>query len=102
MSSKFPYPAFVTWVQLCCQLGLVVFLGWLESKNKWGTGIPAPEFNFEIAKQVMPLSIIYVLLITLTNYCLKHVEISFYQLVKSLTSKFTGLAAPIALPNPHI
>eukprot|EP00163_Fabomonas_tropica_P007166 TRINITY_DN1683_c1_g1_i1.p1 TRINITY_DN1683_c1_g1~~TRINITY_DN1683_c1_g1_i1.p1 ORF type:complete len:134 (-),score=26.51 TRINITY_DN1683_c1_g1_i1:83-484(-) len=56
-----------------------------EDKFKLNTGIPYPEFNITTARQVMPLSIIYVGLITLTNYCLRNVEISFYQLVKSLT-----------------
>eukprot|EP00163_Fabomonas_tropica_P007167 TRINITY_DN1683_c1_g1_i2.p1 TRINITY_DN1683_c1_g1~~TRINITY_DN1683_c1_g1_i2.p1 ORF type:complete len:179 (-),score=49.93 TRINITY_DN1683_c1_g1_i2:83-619(-) len=85
MQSNFPYPAFVTWVQLVCQLVLVVLLGIGEDKFKLNTGIPYPEFNITTARQVMPLSIIYVGLITLTNYCLRNVEISFYQLVKSLT-----------------
>ena len=41
-----------------------------------------------VLKQVMPLSIVFVLMITFNNLCLKNVGISFYYISRSLTTVF--------------
>ena len=44
-----------------------------------------------IIKQVMPLSVVFVSMITFNNLCLKNVGISFYYISRSLTTVFNVL-----------
>jgi hypothetical protein len=51
--------------------------------------VPAlSSFDMGVARRVLPLTLVYVAWITLTNVCLQYVEVSFYQLVKSLNIIF--------------
>ena len=38
--------------------------------------------------QILPLSVIFVLMITCNNLCLKYVGVAFYYVVRSLTTVF--------------
>lgn len=88
MMSTFPFPLFITWVQLVVSLFMGAVLGHLGTKRPLLSFIPPFDFDRPTARQVLPLSILYVLLLSLTNLCLRHVEVSFYQLVKSLAIVF--------------
>lgn len=57
---------------------------------------PKAEYNPDIGKKILPLSIIFVGMITFNNLCLKHVEVSFYNVARSLTIVFNvGLSQVI-------
>jgi GDP-fucose transporter C1 len=47
-----------------------------------------PEYNLTVAKGVLPLSMIFVAMITFNNLCLKYVEVSFYNVARSLSIVF--------------
>jgi GDP-fucose transporter C1 len=51
--------------------------------------IPPLEFDWEIAKKVMPLTVVFVGMISFNNLCLLYVEVTFYQVVRSTTICFT-------------
>jgi len=53
--------------------------------------IPPFEFDLDIAAKIAPLSIIYVLMLTLNNFCLQLVEVTFYQVARSLSIFFNIL-----------
>lgn len=53
--------------------------------------MPPFEFKLELAKIVMPVTILYVSMIIANNVCLHYVEVSFYQAARSLTILFTIL-----------
>ena len=42
---------------------------------------PPPEFKYEEAVAILPLTGLYVGMLVLTNACLQHVDISFYQVL---------------------
>jgi len=49
---------------------------------------PKAEYNAEVGKKILPLSFIFVGMITFNNLCLKYVEVSFYNVARSLTIVF--------------
>jgi GDP-fucose transporter C1 len=51
--------------------------------------IPPYEFDTGIAKKIAPLTFIYVMMLALNNLCLKYVEVTFYQVARSLSINFT-------------
>jgi drug/metabolite transporter (DMT)-like permease len=52
------------------------------------TQFPQAEYKSEVARKVFPLSLIFVGMITFNNLCLKWVEVSFYNVARSLTIVF--------------
>jgi len=113
-------PLFVTWFQ-CVVTTLICWLAGCcgqraqnaaryapvsSNDNGNGRGIPKPSFfaqfpkaKFElaVAKQILPLSIIFVAMITFNNLCLKWVEVSFYNVARSLTIVFNVFFSRILL-----
>ena len=50
-------------------------------------------------KQVLPLSVVFVLMITTNNLCLKNVGVAFYYVGRSLTTVFNVLLTYLILGN---
>lgn len=82
---KFPYPLFVTWFQLLVAMVILVVCGRLGQSYELFSLVPPFEFRLDIAKKVSPLTIMYVLMLAFNNLCLKYVEVTFYQIARSLT-----------------
>lgn len=76
-------PLFVTWYQCACTVFACYVLGALG----WG-GVPKFELRRPTLAKVMPLSLVFVCMIGFNNLCLKYVEVSFYQVARSLTIVF--------------
>jgi len=91
MNSKFSYPLFITWYQLVVALVIVGILGELGKKYHAVSIIPPLEFNPVIAQKVLPLAVVFVGMVAFNNLCLAYVEVTFYQVVRSLTIVFTIL-----------
>ncbi|KAK4519042.1 uncharacterized protein ATC70_009270 [Mucor velutinosus] len=96
-SSDFPYALFVTWYQLVVALVLLLVWAQLGKSNKLFSIIPPYEFNMVIAKRVAPLTFVYVGMLVLNNLCLKYVEVTFYQVARSLSINFTILFTYVIL-----
>lgn len=52
---------------------------------------PQFTYNLDVAKKLLPLSVIFVGMITFNNLCLQYVEVSFYNVARSLTIVFNVL-----------
>ncbi|KAI9318205.1 triose-phosphate transporter family-domain-containing protein [Dichotomocladium elegans] len=89
--SDFPYALFVTWYQLIVALALLLLWAHLGKTNKLFSVIPPYEFDINVAKRVAPLTFVYVMMLALNNLCLKYVEVTFYQVARSLSINFTIL-----------
>lgn len=76
-------PLFITWYQCVCTVIACYFLGELNTAN-----IPKFEIKRDIVRQIVPLSCIFTAMIVFNNLCLKFVEVSFYQVARSLTIVF--------------
>jgi len=60
MTRDFEFPLFITWYQLVVALVLVWILGELGKSVPAVSMIPPMEFNWDIAKKVMPLTFVFV------------------------------------------
>lgn len=58
---------------------------------------PKAEYSVLVAKKVFPLSVIFVGMITFNNLCLKWVEVSFYNVARSLTIVFNVFFSRVLL-----
>lgn len=87
-------PMFVTWYQCVVTAAICVVLGYLgEKTRKTGQGsfldeFPLISFDLETSLSVMSLSLIFVGMIAFNNLCLQLVEVSFYNVARSLTIVF--------------
>jgi len=59
-----------------------------NKSSKFLSQFPKADYNAEVGKKILPLSIIFVGMITFNNLCLKWVEVSFYNVARSLTIVF--------------
>ncbi|KAH8550781.1 triose-phosphate transporter family-domain-containing protein [Umbelopsis sp. PMI_123] len=94
---EFPYPLFVTWFQLVVALVVIFIWAELGKSYKAFSIIPPYEFDTSIAKKIAPLTFIYVMMLALNNLCLKYVEVTFYQVARSLSINFTILFTYVIL-----
>jgi GDP-fucose transporter C1 len=85
-------PLFVTWFQ-CVVTAIICYLCGVSAetlgpKYPFFRQFPLPEYNINTAISVLPLSAIFVGMIVMNNLCLKYVEVSFYNVARSLTIVF--------------
>lgn len=110
-------PLFITWFQ-CVVTALICWVAGKiseslqkssdklplvdgDSKGHGSKGFfhqfPKAEYHPEIGKKILPLSFIFVGMITFNNLCLKWVEVSFYNVARSLTIVFNVVLSQIVL-----
>ncbi|KAL9181923.1 hypothetical protein ACHAXT_012266 [Thalassiosira profunda] len=116
-----PAPLFVTWYQ-CVVTVLICWLAGLCGQRARGTArympvsagegepadapksffaqFPKAEYLVGQAKAIFPLSLVFVGMITFNNLCLKHVEVSFYNVARSLTIVFNVFFSRLFLGIP--
>lgn len=80
---KIDAPLFITWFQCIITVLGVFIMGELGVAN-----VPKFEVKRDIVLQMLPLSCVFTLMMVCNNLCLKYVEISFYQVARSLTIVF--------------
>lgn len=84
-------PIFMTWFQCIVTVGICWGFGELGQRSPQGSFFRQfPRFSYDIktAAKLVPLSLVFVGMITLNNLCLKYVEVSFYNVARSLTIVF--------------
>lgn len=80
---KLDAPLFITWFQCVVTVIGCYVMGELGVAN-----VPKFEIKNDILKQMLPLSCVFIMMMVCNNLCLKYVEISFYQVARSLTIIF--------------
>ena len=85
-STKLDAPLFITWYQCMCTVAACYALGTLGIG-----GVPRFELRRTTMQRMLPLSLVFVGMIATNNICLKYVEVSFYQVARSLTIVFNVL-----------
>jgi len=68
-----------------------------EGRGSFLDEYPKVKFNTETGIRVLPLSLIFVAMIAFNNICLKHVEVSFYNVARSLSIVFNVLFTYLVL-----
>jgi len=85
---KFDAPIFVTWYQCLTSLGICALLAFISEQRPRLLTYPTFKIDIQVAKEIVPLSLMFVGMITFNNLCLKYVSVSFYMVVRSLTTVF--------------
>jgi solute carrier family 35 (GDP-fucose transporter), member C1 len=121
-----PAPLFVTWFQCVVTAGICYLAGELGEKMRKGESysalpkddhqdevnhqnsdgkskksfwhqFPKAEYKIGQGQRVFPLSLVFVGMITFNNLCLKWVQVSFYNVARSLTIVFNVVLSTIML-----
>lgn len=82
---------FVTWYQCCVSTVICVISLFLSKKFPKIFPLNLPEaraFDWNTFKNVIPLSILFTMMISSNNLCLRYVSVAFYYVGRSLTTIF--------------
>ncbi|KAK8795362.1 hypothetical protein WA588_004207 [Blastocystis sp. NMH] len=86
-----PAPFFVTWYQ-CVLTSIICWVLGLMGKNTDSSSclhqFPEQHYDIRVAMSILPLSLVFVSMISFNNLCLKYVPVSFYLVARSLTIVF--------------
>eukprot|EP01035_Chromulina_nebulosa_P018423 gene18423-24127_t len=99
-------PLFVTWFQCIVTCIVCYLLGkWSENtrilgQKSWLDEFPPVKYNISVGMSVLPLSLIFVGMITFNNLCLQYVQVSFYNVARSLSIVFNVIFTYILLSKP--
>ncbi|KAK7476521.1 hypothetical protein BaRGS_00032269 [Batillaria attramentaria] len=85
---KLNAPLFVTWFQCVVTVLLCFLLSILSQFIPDVISFPAVKLDLRLCRATLPLSIIFVCMITFNNMCLKYVGVAFYYVGRSLTTVF--------------
>lgn len=94
LKKSFDAPYFITLVQFISPTVSLYAYSKINRKIALTPGFPdircsyccafTDRFSGTLALRVFPLSILFCLMVTMSNLCLKYVEVSFYQISRSL------------------
>ncbi|CAD6185341.1 unnamed protein product [Caenorhabditis auriculariae] len=94
---KLDAPLFVTWYQCLVTVFLCLGLSFLSQTFPKAISFPQMSFDQKISREVLPLSIMFVGMISFNNLCLKYVGVSFYYVGRSLTTVFNVVCTYLIL-----
>lgn len=89
-------PLFITWYQCLVTVFLCLMLSKI-SKNYGFFKFPSMPIDAKISREVLPLSVVFVAMISFNNLCLKYVGVSFYYVGRSLTTVFNVVCTYLIL-----
>eukprot|EP01069_Polyplicarium_translucidae_P004629 Polyplicarium_translucidae@DN2623_c0_g1_i1.p1 len=88
-TGRFRFPVFVSWVQQVVGFLLLGLFGQIGKRVKFFKMFPSEGMDLKTAWKVLPLAANFVGMVGLANLCLKFVQVSTYQVARSLTIFFT-------------
>ncbi|XP_023660525.1 GDP-fucose transporter 1 isoform X2 [Paramormyrops kingsleyae] len=90
-------PLFVTFFQCLVTVGLC----WcMHLTSKLCPGVvyfPSLKFDHKVSREVLPLSFVFIGMITFNNLCLKHLGVAFYTVGRSLSTVFNVILSYVIL-----
>lgn len=90
-------PIFVTFYQCLVTTLLCKGLSTLAICCPGTVEFPALDLDLGVARSVLPLSVVFIGMITFNNLCLKYVGVAFYNVGRSLTTVFNVLLSYLLL-----
>ncbi|XP_041644944.1 GDP-fucose transporter 1 isoform X1 [Cheilinus undulatus] len=81
-------PLFVTFFQCLVTVGLCWVMQMLAKLCPGFIDFPTVRFDTKTAREVLPLSVVFISMITFNNLCLKFVGVAFYTVGRSLSTVF--------------
>eukprot|EP00081_Caenorhabditis_elegans_P026333 NP_509825.2 Nucleotide Sugar TransPorter family [Caenorhabditis elegans] len=89
IGAELDIPLFITCCQCLVTIGICLVLRWGSFKTKYLKTFSKLDINFETCIDVLPLSIVFVAMISFNNLCLRNVGVAFYYVGRSITTVFT-------------
>jgi GDP-fucose transporter C1 len=90
-------PLFITWYQCFFSVVLCFMCAYLSATFPDYIKFPKMTVDQKLSREVLPLSIIFVAMVTFNNLCLKNVGVSFYYVGRSLTTVFNVICTYLIL-----
>lgn len=90
-------PLFVTFYQCLVTVGLCWLMQLLSKFCPGLVDFPSVRFDVKTSREVLPLSIVFIGMITFNNLCLKYVGVAFYTVGRSLSTVFNVLLSYVIL-----
>lgn len=81
-------PLFITFFQCLISVGLCRIMYFLSSLFPGKIDFPSMRFDLKVSREVLPLSVVFIGMITFNNLCLKYVGVAFYTVGRSLSTVF--------------
>lgn len=94
---KLNAPLFVTWFQCVVTVALCFGLSLMSKFIPDVVHFPAMSVDPKLCRATLPLSVVFVSMITFNNLCLQHVGVAFYNVGRSLTTVFNVVFSYIIL-----
>jgi len=95
-SLRLDAPLFVTFFQCAVTAALCLGLS-LGAACGPCAALPALRLDLKVSRSVLPLSVVFIGMVTSNNLCLKHVGVAFYNVGRSLTTVFNVLLSCLLL-----
>ncbi|PNI46735.1 SLC35C1 isoform 3, partial [Pan troglodytes] len=96
-SLRLDTPIFVTFYQCLVTTLLCKGLSALAACCPGAVDFPSLRLDLRVARSVLPLSVVFIGMITFNNLCLKYVGVAFYNVGRSLTTVFNVLLSYLLL-----
>ncbi|XP_018115694.1 GDP-fucose transporter 1 isoform X2 [Xenopus laevis] len=96
-SLKLDAPLFVTFYQCVVTVVLCKSLSLLTHVIPSHTEFPSLRFDLKVLRTVLPLSVVFIGMITFNNLCLKYLGVAFYTVGRCLSTVFNVLLSYIML-----
>lgn len=90
-------PLFVTFFQCVVTVALCWVMQFLANLCPGLINFPSVKFDLKTSREVLPLSVVFIGMITFNNLCLKYVGVAFYTVGRSLSTVFNVLLSYIVL-----
>lgn len=90
-------PLFVTFYQCAVTVGLCWLLQLLSKLCPGLIDFPSVRFDVKTSREILPLSVVFISMITFNNLCLKYVGVAFYTVGRSLSTVFNVLLSYVIL-----
>lgn len=90
-------PLFVTFYQCTVTVGLCWLMPLLSRLWPGLIDFPSVRFDLKTTREVLPLSVMFIGMITFNNLCLKYVGVAFYTVGRSLSTVFNVLLSYLFL-----
>ncbi|OQV16276.1 GDP-fucose transporter [Hypsibius exemplaris] len=94
---KLNAPFFITWFQCLVTCAILLSLNGLSKLLPQFFSFPSMRIDKKVSREVLPLSVVFVMMISMNNLCLQYVGVPFYYIGRSLTTVFNVVMSYLIL-----
>ncbi|XP_067257398.1 GDP-fucose transporter 1 isoform X1 [Chanodichthys erythropterus] len=90
-------PLFITFFQCVVSVGLCLLMNVFSYFCPGYVDFPSLKFDLRVSREMLPLTVVFISMITFNNLCLKHVGVAFYTVGRSLSTVFNVILSYVVL-----